>query len=167
MSYKWDMSIKVWHIRVSVSLKNPSVISEFYAVLFFLLLFCCFWLEWWTLLCWPVWLNRCWGWRHGRCFECRELALGRRPRTLLGRQVVQIRSPRSSTAPGTLNLRYLLYPRPLWRTPAVCSWFKTNWDTVGHRTVFGLAAYASGSANVSLLARAFLRIKTHLFSVGR
>lgn len=68
-------------------------------------------------------INRCLWWRHGRCFECRELALGRRPRALLGTQLVQIWSSRSSTAPDTWIFRYYLTPRLPRGSPAACCWF--------------------------------------------
>lgn len=122
MSCKWaDMSIKVWQHSVCVTHEyiHKVLFLSFFVVMLFLVGgggLCCVGPSDWRQ-------NRCWGWRHGRCFECRELALGRRPRALLGRQVVQIWSPRSSTASGTLNLRYCLNLRPLWETPAVCSRF--------------------------------------------
>ncbi len=42
----------------------------------------------------------------------------------------------------------------------MCKRVKTSQDTVGKRSVLGLADYASGSANVSLLTLAFIRFKT-------
>lgn len=82
-SFECNVSINLEHHAMTVSHLNTFICVSYVSIT------CdkCMCLADCTLLCTGPFegrMNCCWGWRHGRCFECREPALVRRPRAVSG-----------------------------------------------------------------------------------